>query len=118
MKIDAGHVQSAVDLNSDSGRAMISTASQTTSHEQADLHKEANPAVDKQQLQKVVDQWNQNAEKKNQELRLAIHEETNRMIVEVVDLTTKKVISTFPPKQILALDDALEREWKLLDKRI
>jgi uncharacterized FlaG/YvyC family protein len=114
MKITTVHVQSivAADLKSDNSKMT------TTVTQQTNLHEQANPVIDKQQLQKVVNQWNQNAEKKGPELRLAIHDETNRLIVEVVDSVTKKVISTFPPQQILALDDALEKECKLLDKKI
>lgn len=117
MEINTVHVQIAVaaDLNSDNSKT---TTNATTVPQQADSHEQVPPVIDKQKLQKVVEQWNQNAEKKGQELRLAIHEETNRMIVEAVDLTTNKVISTFPPQQILNLDDALEKEWKLLDKKI
>jgi flagellar protein FlaG len=114
MEINSVTVQPAVanDLNSDSSKPM------TTATQQNDSHRQVYPAIDRQKLQKVVNQWNQNAEKKSQEVRLAIHDETDRVIVEVVDVTTKKVISTLPPQQILNLDDALEREWKLLDKKI
>lgn len=114
MEINTVHVQSIVAADSKGDNSKMTT----TAIQQTNFHEQATPVIDKQQLQKVVNQWNQNAEKKGQELRLAIHDETNRMIVEVVDSVTKKVISTFPPKQILALDDALEEEWKLLDKKI
>lgn len=70
------------------------------------------------QLEKAVDTLNKKAEETNYDVRFAIYKDTNRVIVEVVDKTTKEVISTFPPKQILEMARMVDQEFKIFDKKI
>jgi flagellar protein FlaG len=74
--------------------------------------------VDPSQLKDAVDKLNQKAEEKNYDVQFAVYKDTNRIIVQVVDKTTKDVVSTFPPKQILELARVVDQEFKILDKKI
>lgn len=74
--------------------------------------------VDSLQLEKAVDALNDKAKEKNYAVQFAIYKDTNRIIVQVVDKTNKQVISTFPPKQILEMARMVDKEFKVLDKRI
>lgn len=75
-------------------------------------------AVDRFQLKKAVDTLNQKAKETDYNVRFAIYKDTNRIIVEVVDNTTKQVVSTYPPKQILEMARMVDQEFKVLDKKI
>ena len=71
------------------------------------------------QLSKAVDVLNKKAEQEdNYDVRFAIYKDTNRVIVQVVEKITNKVISSFPPKQILEMARMVEQEFKVLDKKI
>jgi flagellar protein FlaG len=75
-------------------------------------------AVDSVQLGKSVDKLNEKAVKENYNVRFAVYKDTNRIIVEVVDKSNNQVISTFPPKQILEMARMVDKEFKVLDKKI
>ncbi len=74
--------------------------------------------LDTSQLEKAVDTLNEKAVETNYDVRFAIYKDSNRIIVEVVDKTNKQVISTFPPKQILEMALMVDKEFKVLDKKI
>lgn len=75
-------------------------------------------AVDSIQLTKAVDKLNDKAKEENYAVQFAVYKDTNRIIVQVVDKTSKQVISTFPPKQILEMARMVDKEFKVLDKKI
>ncbi|GMB01694.1 flagellar protein FlaG [Pelosinus sp. IPA-1] len=74
--------------------------------------------VDLSQLKESVDKLNKKVEETNYDVQFAVYKDTNRIIVQVVDKTTKEVVSTFPPKQILEMARMVEQEFKILDKKI
>ena len=61
-------------------------------------------------LEKAVEKLNSDAEAKNRQVRFALHKETNRIMIEVVDSATKQIVATFPPKQILDMVAAFEQD--------
>jgi flagellar protein FlaG len=75
-------------------------------------------ALDKSQLVKAVDTLNEKAIETNYDVRFAIYKDSNRIFVEVVDKANNQVISTFPPKQILEMALMVDKEFKVLDKKI
>ncbi len=78
-----------------------------------------NPAaLDTSQLEKAVDALNEKATETNYDVRFAIYKDLKRIVVEVVDKTNNQVISTFPPKQILEMARMVDKEFKVLDKKI
>jgi flagellar protein FlaG len=75
-------------------------------------------SVDSFQLGKAVDILNEKASKENYDVRFSVYKDSNRIFIEVVDKTNNQVISTFPPKQILEMALMVDKEFKVLDKKI
>ena len=59
-------------------------------------------------VKNAVDQINKRAV--NSEAVFGIHEGTNRVMIKIVDKTTKEVIKEFPPEKTL---DMIEKAWEL-----
>jgi flagellar protein FlaG len=74
--------------------------------------------INSSKLQDAVDKLNKKSEEKNYAVQFAVYKDTNRIIVQVVDKTTKEVISTYPPKQILEMARMVDQEFKVLDKKV
>lgn len=69
-------------------------------------------------LQEAVDEVNQALCFLNERLEFSVHEETNRIIVRVLDRETEEVLREIPPEQILDLVAKLQELVGLLvDKR-
>jgi flagellar protein FlaG len=79
---------------------------------------EMTDAVDPSKLRDAVDKLNKKTEETNYDVQFAVYKDTNRIIVQVVDKTTKEVVSTFPPKQILEMAAMVDKEFKIFDKKI
>jgi flagellar protein FlaG len=95
----------------------MQTPENKTENVEADKIKTAEE-VDSVQLGKSVDKLNEKAVKEKYNVRFAVYKDTNRIIVEVVDKSNNQVISTFPPKQILEMARMVDKEFKVLDKKI
>lgn len=89
-----------------------------TRTEYKDLSKTKIEDVDSFQLGKAVDALNEKAAKENYDVRFSVYKDSNRIFIEVVDKTNNQVISTFPPKQILEMALMVDKEFKVLDKKI
>ncbi|SFL44989.1 flagellar protein FlaG [Pelosinus propionicus] len=74
--------------------------------------------IDVSQLDKAIDTLNKKAEKNHYDVRFSVYKDSNRIVIEVVDKTNDQVISTFPPKQILEMALMVDKEFKVLDKKI
>lgn len=59
-------------------------------------------------VKRAVEQINRKA--KNSEAIFGIHEDTNRVIIKIVDKETKEVLKEFPPEQTL---DMIAKVWEL-----
>ncbi len=85
----------------------------------AEKHKESfSGEIDSSKLQDAVEQLNKKSKENNYDVQFAVYKDTKRVIVQVVDKTTKEVISTYPPKQILEMARMVEQEFKVLDKKV
>ncbi len=69
-------------------------------------------------VQEAVDEINKALHYMNERLEFSVHEETNRIIVRVLDRETEEVLREIPPEQILDLVAKLQELVGLLvDKR-
>lgn len=71
-------------------------------------------STDTQQKEVVqaVEKLNKDAEATNRQVRFALHDDTHRILIEVVDKDTKQVVATFPPKQILDMMASFAKDAK------
>lgn len=58
-------------------------------------------AFDKQELDRAVDKLNQTAQIFNKQFNFSIHEETERIIVKVLNKETGEVLTEIPPEKLL-----------------
>lgn len=61
-------------------------------------------------VKKAVEFLNENAEANSRQTRFALYGDTQRIYVEVVDKDTNQVVATYPPKQILQMAEALQKQ--------
>lgn len=111
MKIDAVN----------SSGALQNVENRTTSEDISKVEKDKDnlpSEIDSPRLKDAVDKLNQKAKETNYDVQFAVYKDTNRIIVQVVDKTTKEVVSTFPPKQILEMARMVDKEFKIFDKKI
>lgn len=66
------------------------------------------PSQNTEQLKKAVE--NINKRMKNSEVLFGIHDETNRVVIKIVDKETKEVIKELPPEKTL---DMIAKAWEL-----
>lgn len=64
---------------------------------------EANKRQMKQNVPEVVESLNNLMDMVNRRMEFAVHKETGRLMVKVVDKDTQKVIKTIPPEEFLDL---------------
>ena len=75
--------------------------------------------VKPEELIKVVDKLNKTTEIYNKGLRFKVHDETDRLIVQVVDEKSGDVIKQIPPEDILDLEASIEEMVGLIiDKKV
>lgn len=65
------------------------------------LERKSKDEPDKTDVANAVETINNAIEHVNRALRFSIHEETERLMVKVVDLTTDEVIKEIPPEEVL-----------------
>jgi flagellar protein FlaG len=77
-------------------------------------------AVDANKVQAAVQKFNEAAEKSSQQVRLAWDNKADRMVIDVVDQSSGKILSTVPSQQILDMLASLDVKsiGKLLDKQL
>lgn len=75
--------------------------------------------VREEDLKAVMDKMNQTAQIFDRSLKFQIHEETNTMMVAVVDTNSNKVIREIPPKEILDMFARMQDYLGLIfDKKV
>lgn len=65
--------------------------------------------ISKEELDEVVDETKKTIDLFNKKLDFKVHEETDRIVVKVVDKDTGKIIKEIPPEEILELAARIER---------
>ncbi len=74
--------------------------------QQAALNSQATP----DQLKKMIAEMNKKINNTNEEAVFGVHEETNRIMIKILDKDTKEVIKEFPPEKTL---DMIARIWEM-----
>lgn len=75
--------------------------------------------ISKQDLETNIEGVNKFLEKHTTSLKFQVHEDLNRVYVEVVDQKTKEVIREIPPKEFLDMvSSMLEHVGLIVDKKV
>lgn len=63
-----------------------------------------------EQLKKAIAEMNKKINNSNEEAVFGVHEDTNRIMIKIMDKDTKEVIKEFPPEKTL---DMIARIWEM-----
>ena len=63
-----------------------------------------------EQLKKAIMEMNRRINNSNEEAFFGVHEDTNRIMIKIMDKETKEVIKEFPPEKTL---DMIARIWEM-----
>ena len=78
-----------------------------------------NAQVAPDQLKKMIEEMNRKINNSNEIAMFGIHEDTNRVMIKIMDKDTKEVIKEFPPEKTL---DMIAKLWEmagiLVDERL
>lgn len=64
-----------------------------------------------EQLKKAIAEMNRRINNSNEEAVFGVHEDTNRIMIKIMDKETKEVIKEFPPEKTL---DMIARIWEMV----
>ncbi len=62
------------------------------------------------QLKKAIAEMNRRINNSNEEAVFGVHEDTNRIMIKIMDKETKEVIKEFPPEKTL---DMIAKIWEM-----
>lgn len=75
--------------------------------------------IDRKNLGKAVEKMNKAAELFDQRITFRVHDQTQRLVVQIVDDSTGEVIKQIPPKELLDLEAKIsEMIGVILDKHV
>ena len=83
-----------------------SSDSSTSQQQQTAKNSQAAP----DQLKKMIEEMNKKINNSNEIAMFGIHEETNRVMIKIMDKDTKEVIKEFPPEKTL---DMIAKIWEM-----
>ncbi|MCH5339622.1 MAG: flagellar protein FlaG [Acetatifactor sp.] len=83
-----------------------SSDSSTSQQQQTAMNAQAAP----DQLKKMIEEMNKKINNSNEVAMFGIHEETNRVMIKIMDKDTKEVIKEFPPEKTL---DMIAKLWEM-----
>ena len=63
-----------------------------------------------EQLKKAIAEMNRKINNSNEEAVVGVHEDTNRIMIKIMDKETKEVIKEFPPEKTL---DMIAKIWEM-----
>lgn len=72
--------------------------------------KQAQQQQQSEQLKKAIAEMNRRINNSNEEAVFGVHEDTNRIMIKIMDKETKEVIKEFPPEKTL---DMIARIWEM-----
>lgn len=78
----------------------------TSQQQQTAKNSQATP----DQLKKMIEEMNKKINNSNEVAMFGIHEETNRIMIKIMDKDTKEVIKEFPPEKTL---DMIAKLWEM-----
>lgn len=62
------------------------------------------------QLKKAIAEMNKKINNSNEEAIFGVHEQTNRVMIKIIDRETKEVVKEFPPEKTL---DMIAKLWEM-----
>lgn len=77
---------------------------------QQQQHATKNAQATPDQLKKMIEEMNKKINNSNEVAMFGIHEETNRVMIKIMDKDTKEVIKEFPPEKTL---DMIAKLWEM-----
>ncbi len=80
------------------------------SRQQAATSRQAQAQQQSEQLKKAIAEMNRKINNSNEEAVFGVHEDTNRIMIKIMDKETKEVIKEFPPEKTL---DMIARIWEM-----
>ena len=78
--------------------------------QQAAASRQAQVQQQSEQLKKAIAEMNKKINNSNEEAVFGVHEDTNRIMIKIMDKETKEVIKEFPPEKTL---DMIARIWEM-----
>ena len=84
------------------------SSSDGSTSQQQQAAKNAQAAPD--QLKKMIEEMNKKINNSNEIAMFGIHEDTNRIMIKIMDKDTKEVIKEFPPEKTL---DMIAKIWEM-----
>ena len=72
--------------------------------------RQAQQQQESEQLKKAIAEMNRRINNSNEEAVFGVHEDTNRIMIKIMDKETKEVIKEFPPEKTL---DMIARIWEM-----
>lgn len=101
--------QAEDEKSSENGGSGQQQAAQNT-QKNAQNTQQAQQKVVRDQLKKAIAEMNKKINNSNEEAVFGVHEETNRVMIKIVDKDTKEVIKEFPPEKTL---DMIAKVWEV-----
>ena len=80
------------------------------SQQQAQSGSKAQQQQQSEQLKKAIAEMNKKINNSNEEAVFGVHEDTNRIMIKIMDKDTKEVIKEFPPEKTL---DMIAKIWEM-----
>ena len=78
--------------------------------QQAKSSSKAQQPQQSEQLTKAIAEMNKKINNSNEEAVFGVHEDTNRIMIKIMDKDTKEVIKEFPPEKTL---DMIAKIWEM-----
>ena len=78
--------------------------------QQAQSGSKAQQPQQSEQLKKAIAEMNKRINNSNEEAVFGVHEDTNRIMIKIMDKDTKEVIKEFPPEKTL---DMIAKIWEM-----
>ena len=78
--------------------------------QQAQSGSKAQQQQQSEQLKKAIAEMNKRINNSNEEAVFGVHEDTNRIMIKIMDKDTKEVIKEFPPEKTL---DMIAKIWEM-----
>ena len=78
--------------------------------QQAQSGSKAQQQQQSEQLKKAIAEMNKKINNSNEEAVFGVHEDTNRIMIKIMDKDTKEVIKEFPPEKTL---DMIAKIWEM-----
>lgn len=82
----------------------------TSQQQQAAGSRKAQVQQQSEQLKKAIAEMNKKINNSNEEAVFGVHEDTNRIMIKIMDKDTKEVIKEFPPEKTL---DMIAKIWEM-----